>query len=560
MNSSTDLGDLFAREKWFATRTRHSQVIRNRWALSVLSVMLVLVFWRTDSLVLPLAVVFSSSLLILSSNAMVYALLRADRFAPWHFWMMIVADSLAINIWAAALGEHGSLALPVLIFAIATYALGLPRAAQLLLACSIVLYPAARVTGWLMADGQIQWGLGVAELLVLVMTGHLSVAAPASVTRRLNRVRASLAAMEEGDFTARLPDRHLDGIGFLSVSVNRMAQTVGEMVREIQEGAERLAALAEAQAATATDVQASARQIGATTGEAASAAEAQMALVAQGSDALDAITREGETLRAHAAHSTDEARGLEREAAEHATHAGRAGVVLTQLGEDYRRLAVATDALEAAGDRVRGFVNSIQEIAEQTNLLALNAAIEAARAGEHGRGFAVVAGEIRALASQSASSAAQVGGVVLATSAAIAEVRERLRAGSERIGGVGEVTENGRDALSFIVQGLERTVAFVERIARDVERQAGALGGLRDDMGRVRQIAGASAERARQTAAAAETQWSAMEELARGSQSAAETAAGLRALAGRFRLQTAAVPQEPALGARAARQPKSLTS
>ena len=124
------------------------------------------------------------------------------------------------------------------------------------------------------------------------------------------------------------------------------------------------------------------------------------------------------------------ARGLRGEAEEHARRVERAGTLLVELTDDYRRLAAAVDALEAAGARVSGFVTAIGEIAEQTNLLALNAAIEAARAGEQGRGFAVVAGEVRQLAAQAAASAAEVAGVVEQTAAALAEVRGRLQAGS----------------------------------------------------------------------------------------------------------------------------------
>ena len=126
------------------------------------------------------------------------------------------------------------------------------------------------------------------------------------------------------------------------------------------------------------------------------------------------------------------------------------------------------------------------------------------------------------------------------TAAAIAEVRERLREGTARIGGVGEVAEGSRAALRSMVEGLGRTVEFIERIAREVEAQASAMEGLRGDMGRVRQIAAGTVERARGTAAEADEQWNAMEELAGTSRRTAETAAALRALAARFRADGAA--------------------
>jgi methyl-accepting chemotaxis protein len=537
--SGTDFTTLFSRERLLVMEARHGQAIAMRWTVGAFALLLAAVgsFGETFAISWQWAVGLAAFSWVLNAGAVL--LRRAGRFHPFHFWGMIVVDTLVLSGVAVALGAHGYLVLPLFVFTVGGYALGMPRAAWVNLALAVALYPLGRWWGVQRVGVEIGAELLVMETLFLVGTAYFALAGPVSYTRRLRRVRQSMARMENGDFTAVPASRSLDDIGFLSISINSMASRVGDTVHRIQERSQSLSGLADELAAAAAEVRDAAGRIGAATGETSRDSTRQLDLVAGSSAALDSVVTESGALRAEAAESAAEARALREDAEAHAARIGRAGALLVELSDDYRRLERSIDSLEAAGGRVRGFVTAIGEIAEQTNLLALNAAIEAARAGEQGRGFAVVAGEVRALANQSSVSAAEVATVVEETADAIADVRERLHAGNARIAGVGQVAESGRESLGSIVAGLGRTVAFVERIAREVDRQAEALHALREDVGGVRRIAEASVGRARDAALATEAQQAVIEQLAGTSRRAAESAADLDALASRFRVEAA---------------------
>jgi methyl-accepting chemotaxis protein len=84
---------------------------------------------------------------------------------------------------------------------------------------------------------------------------------------------------------------------------------------------------------------------------------------------------------------------------------------ILQLRSNFERIRSLAGGVSALTPLIR----VIASIAEKTHLLALNAEIEAARAGEAGRSFSVVAAEVRKLAENTTSAAADVANKINAT-------------------------------------------------------------------------------------------------------------------------------------------------
>ncbi|MGC2781022.1 MAG: methyl-accepting chemotaxis protein [Bradyrhizobium sp.] len=136
------------------------------------------------------------------------------------------------------------------------------------------------------------------------------------------------------------------------------------------------------------------------------------------------------------------------------------------------------EMLDRAANRIGEVVKMITAIASQTNLLALNATIEAARAGDAGRGFAVVAGEVKNLASQTATATEDITRQIAEIQAATGESVEAIRAISLNISGIDE-------KMTAIAAAVEQQRAATTEISRNFQQAAQGTRAVTDTIGSV---------------------------------------------------------------------------
>ncbi|MBU8540143.1 methyl-accepting chemotaxis protein [Falsiroseomonas tokyonensis] len=328
------------------------------------------------------------------------------------------------------------------------------------------------------------------------------------VARPLRDLTRSMADVAEGrlDGPRALGPRH-DEFGAMGEALEVLRQRSAETLRlrADQESARaaaqqaRIAALRDMAAAVEQKADAASQAMAAGLGRIREAAvdmgdqsAASAAAGAQVAEAAHRVLENAESGAAATEQLTASIRSISEQVAAAAAATGRA-VTETEAGSR------AIEGLQEAVGRIGAVARLIGDIAGQTNLLALNATIEAARAGDAGKGFAVVAGEVKALASQTASStqeiARHISEVGAATEAAVLAVRATLGTIGELDGISGTIAaamaqqneataDIARTVLGTADAARQMTgrLAAVTEAGEEVSARAAALGGMAEEV------------------------------------------------------------------------------
>ncbi len=274
------------------------------------------------------------------------------------------------------------------------------------------------------------------------------------------------------------------------------AQALAKLTERLHDGTAdgsvsgQVGAMAEQLSATIQQLSTAAAQIMTAVGQINRGAQMQAAATQQSSAALSQIERSAGVAQQTADQAMTQVGDLLRALAEGRSAMNRLVAGVGQAGLEAAGSLEQIISLEAMSRRIDKIVDGIALIAVQTSMLAVSGAVEAARAGAAGQGFVVVSDDIRGLAREAGDSADRIKEMVRAIMDQIATVRRDLEQSIGRM--EAEAERHTTIGAAFATMGAEVSALSEANTAilQGAERMLGDLA--------------ASANGARQIAAAAE--------------------------------------------------------
>jgi len=295
------------------------------------------------------------------------------------------------------------------------------------------------------------------------------------VKEPLNKVSQLLddIAHGGGDLTKRIDHEAEDEIGRLVKGFNFFVAEVQTIIKEL--------------AITALGIKDVSSKVKSAGNKSQQESKGQLELTESALENLNQLHSATEDITVNAnntADNTTESRGLSSESSESMSSNL---VQIDKLVDSLEEASTIVNKVNSSSENITSVLDVIKSIAEQTNLLALNAAIEAARAGESGRGFSVVADEVRALASKTHQSTAEIEKIIEALQL---QVSDSVKATNASKNMAGEIIISSREThkkVTGIGEKMDSIADMTNMIASASEEQSMVTSGVRESMQHIHQ-------------------------------------------------------------------------
>jgi methyl-accepting chemotaxis protein len=308
----------------------------------------------------------------------------------------------------------------------------------------------------------------------------------------------------------RFPDETSD----LARAMNRIQESLRELVGDIRGIAFKVASSAQNLSGTSREVSASSREVASTVDQISTGAEKQAEMIEEANRLFKEMAM-STRLVASSANKVAEAAEKTVQTAENGNRQAGASLnsirqVLAEAEGSGRQMVNFVAQLQ----KISKFVEVINGVAQKTNLLALNATIEAARAGEYGRGFAVVAEEIRKLADSTTASADEITELVEGIRDEGQQVQSSMAQVIEEMESSRGVVDLTNQAFAAITETATVTRSKANSIVELAEQQLSGADKITLAIDEIDRVVSDNAAATEQVSAATEEQSASMEELA----------------------------------------------
>jgi methyl-accepting chemotaxis protein len=290
-----------------------------------------------------------------------------------------------------------------------------------------------------------------------------------SVVRRVSGLGRSMASIAEGDLDAEIFTHGTDEIAEMASALNVLRDARRDARRRAEQASAERNRMGEDRRnellTLAGRLESEVKTVVETVMDSASQMHDTAKAMAEVASSANTEAGSAASASAQASHSVHSVAAAAEELSVSISEIGRkvgesaavAAAAVQEANSTRATMHVLADAAQKIGDVLK----MIQAVAAQTNLLALNATIEAARAGEAGKGFAVVAGEVKALASQTATATEEISGQIRA-------IQDSTRDAVAAIARIGGTISRISEISTAVASAVEQQDATTRKMAHNV--------------------------------------------------------------------------------------------
>ncbi len=312
-----------------------------------------------------------------------------------------------------------------------------------------------------------------------------------------------------------------DDLGALADDVNKMVESLQQVITGVAENAQLIAATSEQLFASAEDTSFATDQIHLAMSDMAAGVEQQSQSTQNANRNITNIAEHIHAVSIQIEQATQDSNDTDQVSKNGTQVVNQTIQQMNNIKDNTNQMSEIAERLNNKAQEIDKIITLITSISEQTNLLALNASIEAARAGEHGKGFSVVAEEVRKLAEETGQATEQV-------SILIEEIQSEAIQSVDHTSHAQLIVEQGidsiyktNDAFTKISSTASKTAQQLKQLTIDINRSKKQMEDLVKEVDAMTEIAEQSTGNTEKIAKSGEEQKNMMEDIFQASKALA---------------------------------------